>query len=361
MFPITLPLLNPNEPEALLTTLYVNEGQHVKTGEMLCVLETTKTTLEFTSPGDGYVCGLQAGEGDLVTAGDVLGWLVERADQKPPETPPKTKKPALPTGDVTPPGMRITQPARALAARYGLDLAGLPQGGLITEKIVLEHLALRSPSNAPAVDDAKIVVYGGGGHGKAVIDFIRALSTYTVVGVLDDGMPAGADVLGAPVLGGEAHLETLRSQGIGLAANAVGGIHSITQRIQVFERLAQAGFVCPALVHPSAYVEPSAAISAGAHIFPHAYVGSAARIGYGCLINTGAIVSHDCSLAEYVNLSPGVILAGSVQVGTGSLLGMGVNVNLGVVIGERVRIGNGAIIKGDVKDGQIVHAGAVYP
>ena len=48
---------------------------------------------------------------------------------------------------------------------------------------------------------------------------------------------------------------------------------------------------------------------------PHAYVGSEAHVGFGTIINTGAIVSHDCTLGDYANLSPGAILAGEVTVG----------------------------------------------
>jgi acetyltransferase EpsM len=357
MTPITLPLLNPNEPDALLATLHVQEGQHVQTGDALCTLETTKSTLEMVAPGEGYIRGLQAVQGDMVTAGDVLCWLVEKVDEKIPEV----KINADAREDNVPGGMRITQPARALAAQHGLDLHTLPQEGLITEKIIRAHLSQGSPTAAAPFDAAAILVYGGGGHGKAVIDFIRALRIYTIAGVMDDGMPAGTEVLGVPVLGGEERLDELRSQGVRLAANAVGGIGNITQRIAVFDRLARGDFVCPALVHPRAYVEPSARMSAGVHVFPLAYVGSQVEIGYGCLANTGCIISHDCVLAEYVNLSPGVILAGNVHIGRGSLLGMGVNVNLGVRIGSGVRIGNGAIIKGDVKDGYVVRAGAVFP
>lgn len=361
MFPITLPLLNPNEPEALLTTLFVKEGQHVRAGETLCVLETTKTTLEFTSPGAGYICGLCAAQGDMVTAGEVLCWLAEQAGQKPPQKPPQAAEEKTTSASGTPAGMRITQPAYALAAKHGLDLSSLPHTGLITEQTIRDHLSRRKAASEAPIKSGAIVVYGGGGHGKAVIDFIRVLSIYTIVGIVDDGMPAGMQVLDVPVLGGEDRLPGLRAEGVGLAANAVGGISSIAQRIAVFERLAQGGFTCPKLIHPAAFVEASAAIADGVHVFPHVYIGSAARIGYGCLLNTGVIISHDCVLDDYVNLSPGVILAGSVRIGAGSLLGMGVNVNLGVVIGKGVRIGNGAVVKGDVKDGQIVHAGAVYP
>src|SRR4030042_2097554 len=85
MTPITLPLLNPDEPDALLAALHVQEGQRVQAGDTLCTLETTKSIQEMTSPGEGYILGLQAAQGDMVTAGDVLCWLAETAEEKIPE------------------------------------------------------------------------------------------------------------------------------------------------------------------------------------------------------------------------------------------------------------------------------------
>ena len=117
-------------------------------------------------------------------------------------------------------------------------------------------------------------------------------------------------------------------QGVRLAVNAVGGIGDVAVRIKIFQRIAQAGFACPAVVHPTAFVEASAQLSPGVQVFPHAYVGSDVRVGFGSIINTGAIVSHDCILGDYTNLSPGAILAGAVQVGSGALIGMGATINL---------------------------------
>ncbi len=206
-----------------------------------------------------------------------------------------------------------------------------------------------------------IIVYGGGGHGKALIDLIRALGVYRLVGIVDDSLEVGKTIMGLTVFGGQEILGDLHGQGVNLAVNAVGGIGSLAVRIQVFQRLAQAGFVCPAVVHPRAFVEASAKLSAGAQIFPNAYVGSEVQLGYGCIVNTGAIVSHDCSLGDYVNISPGAILAGEVQVGSGALVGMGATINLKAKIGRGARIGNGATVKSDVPEQGIVRAGTIWP
>ncbi|MDD2696275.1 MAG: NeuD/PglB/VioB family sugar acetyltransferase [Anaerolineales bacterium] len=360
-YAITIPLVNPNEPEAILAGVYVEEGQAVKPGDPICTLETTKATFEITAEVSGYVAGLRAGRGELVQAGEVLCYLAEDPQWKP-DLPG-----AGPTGveATLPPGLRITQPALVLARSLGVELSQLPAGPLITEnalRLILERSG-KAQAEAPeaSIDPSAVLIYGGGGHGKSLIDLIQALGGYRLVGVVDDALPMGGEILGAPVLGGANTLHSLHQQGVRQAVNAVGGIGNIASRIRVFDLLAEAGFSFPALVHPTALVEPSAQLSPGVQVFPHAYVGSAARLGFGAIVNTGAIVSHDCVLGDYANVSPGAMLAGEVYVGASVLIGMGATVNLQVTIGEGAKVGNSATVKSDVPARRIVRAGSIFP
>jgi acetyltransferase EpsM len=358
---VIIPLLNPNEPEAMLAGLHVQEGQQVAAGDVICTLETTKSAADVQAETSGYIAGLHLVEGQSVRAGDRLCYLAPSPDwTAPPETAPEPE-----ARTATPDGMRITQPALALAQSHAMDLSRLPVGPLITESMLrtlLEKAAGPdfSPPETP-FDATAVVIYGGGGHGKSLIDLLRALGTYRVIGVVDDGIPAGIYISGVPVVGGGEVLAEIYDQGVRLAVNAVGGIGSVNVRVRVFRRLAQAGFACPAVAHPKALIEPGAMLSSGVQIFPHAYVGSEARLGYGTIVNTGAIVSHDCQLGDYVNISPGAMLAGAVQVGSGALVGMGATLNLEVNIGAGARIGNGATVKSDVPAGGVVRAGSVWP
>ncbi len=404
---ITVPLVNPNENEALLAALHVQEGQAVSAGDPLATLETTKSTFEMTAEADGYVVGLRVRQGQNVRAGEIFATLADTPHTAPLDpTPvsgraPESSSPtsaldgvplnssspaggglnrsttsahssegAANSGDA-PPGLRITQPALELARRAGLSLDSLPQDRLLTESAVrailasAQNKAPRPLESASAADPTAIIIYGGGGHAKALIDLIRTVGGYRIVGVLDDGLAAGSlsqsEALGVPILGGGELLPSLQQQGVALAVNAVGGIGSVQSRLAVFQKLAEAGFSCPTLVHPRAMVEASASLAAGVQVFPHAYVGSDAQVGFGCIINTGAIVSHDCRLGAVVNLSPGAILAGEVSIGDGALVGMGATVNLRVVIGAYARIGNSAVVKQSVPEKGIVKAGAVWP
>ena len=360
---IKIPLLNPNELEAMLVTLHVSEGQHVEAGNPICTLETTKSTVDLKAEVSGYIFGLRYTEGQIVLTGEHLCYLADSPDWTPPETeslsPEKEPKMSVPEG------LRITQPALNLAEKLNLELAKLPIGPLITEKNIqsfihneFEQGIIQSTS---AFDVSAIIIYGDGGHGKSLIDLLRASGTYNIVGIVDDGLDANDTIMGLPVLGGGEVLAGLYKQGIHMAVNAVGGIGNLNIRLEVFHRLAKAGFVCPPVVHPRAFIEPSASLSPGVQVFPHAYVGSEAHLGFGTIVNTGAIISHECVLGDFVNISPGAILAGMVQVDAGTLVGMGATINLDVKIGTRARIGNGATVKVDVPDDTFVRAGTIWP
>jgi acetyltransferase EpsM len=212
-----------------------------------------------------------------------------------------------------------------------------------------------------AFDASSLVIFGGGGQGKCVIDMVQITGVYRVAGIIDDGIPVGTEILGVPVLGGTALLSQLHQRGLRLAVNAVGGIGNVALRVKIFQILADAGFTCPSLVHPTAWVEPSAVLEGGVQILAKSYVSSAARIGYGTLINAGVVVSHDCSIGQCVNLSPGAALAGGVRVEDYAQIGMNATVNLNITIGAGARIGNGATVKADVPSGGRVYAGTIWP
>ncbi len=210
-------------------------------------------------------------------------------------------------------------------------------------------------------DPTRVIIYGGGGLSKMIIETVRVLGCYTIEGIIDDNMAKGTDVIGSPVLGGADVLPELYARGIRMAVNSVGGIGNYEVRLNVFHTLAEAGFVCPAIVHPTAHVDPSARLAAGVLVLAQSYVSGNARVGMGTLINNTVVVSHDNVLGSCVNLSPGATLAGDVIIDDYAQLGMNVNVNIGVHIGQCARIANGATIKADVPANKRVYAGMIWP
>jgi len=369
--PIYFPLINPNERDANLVAVHVDEGEHVELGQAICTLETTKSTNEITAESAGYIVGLQYEEGQTVSAGDIFGYLSDSPENVPTklmktiESEHKENRNLNSLSEI-PVGLRITKPALALAKQKKLDLNQLPIGPLITKEKVQNMLSesaqqKKSPVIEHDFDPISIIIYGGGGHGKTLIELIQAMGTYQIKGILDDGIDINTYILNYPVLGGNEMLPNLYSSGVRLSVNAVGGVGDNSIRIEVFQRLAKSGFICPPVVHPTAYLEPSATVSPGVQVFAQAYLGSEVKIGFGVIVNTTAIISHGCAIGDYTHISPGAILAGDVLIGNDVLVGMGATINLGVEIGDGVRIGNGATVKQDVPKNTIIQAGSIWP
>ncbi|MFA5810552.1 MAG: acetyltransferase, partial [Thermoleophilia bacterium] len=257
---------------------------------------------------------------------------------------------------------RITKPARALAESLGVDLVTLPTDRLVTEEVVRQAAGTTKKFDLvlPPSEKPYLLIFGGGGHAKTILDMVKQIGAWTIAGIVDDNPAIGTEVLGFPVLGTRVLLAVLVEQGVKLAANGVGGIIDITVRVGIFKLLESAGFNFPALIHPRATVEPSAKVGDGVQVFANAYVGSEAVLHPRCMVNTNAVVSHDCEIGAYTHIAPGALLAGHVHVGERTLIGMGVTTTIGVNIGSGVRIGNGAIVLADVPDKMVIQAGRYW-
>lgn len=194
-------------------------------------------------------------------------------------------------------------------------------------------------------------VYGASGHGKVVLDILLRAGA-SVDGFVDDG-PAGARVLGLPIVGGGDFLaEEARRGGVAIAL----GIGDNAARQRVFERCAAAGAEVISAVHPRAVVAPSAVIGRGTVIMANAVVNPDAVIGTGAIVNTGAVVEHDCTLGDFAHLSPNAALGGAARVGDLSHVGLCAAVLPGKVVGARSIVGAGAVVARDIPD-DVVAAG----
>lgn len=355
---VVAPLVNNNEPEAQVIELLVAHGDAVAAGDLLCVLETSKSTEDVEAPAAGHVGRLRVRAGDMVGQGHPICTLFDGP-------PPAEEDGAGPAGGE----LKLTRKAEALIREAGLtDLSSLPTDRFITQADV-EALVARAAAAAPVVLDpglvgritpTALVVFGGGGLGRAVIELIRAEGRYEVLGVVDDGLTPGSEVLGAPVIGGAGALGALAAAGLQHVAHAVGGIGRVDVRAKVAATIAAAGLGMPAVVDPSATVSPSAVLDPGAQVHVGARVMAGAVLGANTLINTSAVISHDCRIGANTHIAPGAILAGDVVVGADSLVGMGVTVLLGVPVGSRCIIGNGAHVVAPVPDGTRVGVGQVW-
>ncbi|HSK15819.1 MAG TPA: acetyltransferase [Gaiellaceae bacterium] len=196
-----------------------------------------------------------------------------------------------------------------------------------------------------------IVGLGAGVHAKSVLEAIRSAGRFEPAALADDDPSlTGADVLGVPVVA-PSELARLRAEGIAHAFVGVGGVGDNAPRRRSFERLLEAGFELPPVVHASAAVSPWARVGRGVHVLAGAIVNADADVGDDVIVNTGAIVEHDCRIGAHAHLGPGVRLAGGVVVGASAHVGIGAVAIEGVRIGGGALVAAGAVVVRDVPDG----------
>ena len=194
----------------------------------------------------------------------------------------------------------------------------------------------------------KIVLIGGGGHCKSVLDTLLRNREYEEIVITDPGIPAGERIMGCAVAGNDDVLPALLKAGFCDAFVTVGSISSTKLRRILFEKAAQIGFRLVNITDCSAVVADSAQLGKGVFIGKAAVVNAEARIGNAAIINTGAIVEHECRIGNFVHVSVGAALCGNVSVGDDTLIGAGAVVIQDIRIGERVIIGAGSTVIGDV-------------
>ena len=122
------------------------DGQQVKEGETILVIETDKIAIDVEAPGTGILNGISAHPGDVIPIGTVIAYILEEGEEVPvvkavtpaPEAEVKHATVA-PAGDVP-----ATPVAKKMAEVHGVDLSKVAPsgaGGKVTKDDVQSAIA----------------------------------------------------------------------------------------------------------------------------------------------------------------------------------------------------------------------------
>jgi len=185
----------------------------------------------------------------------------------------------------------------------------------------------------------EIILLGGGGHCKSVIDVIEQEGRFVVAGIIEKFSGESKPVLGYPLIGTDDELEKLRKK-YKYALVTVGHIYSNSVRVKLFEKLEALSFSIPKIISPFAYVSPHATIEKGTIVMHHTLINAGVKVGKNCIVNTKALIEHDCIVEEHCHISTGAILNGDVVVRANSFVGSGAIVTQGCVVDGFVKAGS---------------------
>ncbi len=198
--------------------------------------------------------------------------------------------------------------------------------------------------------DKKILLLGGGGHCKSIIDSLYALNTYQSIGIVEKKSESSDAVMDVPVIGTDDELKDLFNSGYQYAFISLGSVGNPSIRIKLFNKIKQIGFTIPSIIDPSAVVSDYATLAEGVYVGKKAVINTGASIGQACIINTAAVVEHDCKIADFVHLAPGAVLSGDVIVGSQSHIGTNSTVIQQVEIGSNTIIGAGSVVTKNISE-----------
>ena len=190
----------------------------------------------------------------------------------------------------------------------------------------------------------KIILIGGGGHCKSVIDVIEQEARFEIAGIIDKPELLGSKILGYPVIGNDFDLESLAKK-YQNALVTVGQIKSALVRIKLYDLAIKAGFTLPSIVSPNAYISKHSKIGNGTIIMGNVIVNANVSIGDNCIINSKALIEHDCLISSHCHVSTNAIINGGVTIGSKSLIGSNVTTKNNIIIKENSFIKAGSLVK----------------
>jgi len=190
----------------------------------------------------------------------------------------------------------------------------------------------------------KIILIGGGGHCKSVIDVIEQEARFEIAGIIDKPELLGSKILGYPVIGNDFDLGSLAKK-YQNALITVGQIKSALARIKLYDLAIKAGFALPSIVSPNAYISKHSKIGNGTVIMGNVMVNANVSIGDNCIINSKALIEHDCLISSHCHISTNAIINGGVTIGSKSFIGSNVTTKNNIIIKENSFIKAGSLVK----------------
>ena len=159
----------------------------------------------------------------------------------------------------------------------------------------------------------KLLILGAGGYGKTIADVAGQLGRYDQICFLDDQRTGGQ------ILGKCEEFSRFCDENTEVYPAFGGG----SIRMKWLMVLMESGATVPTLVHPRAYVSPTAKLGIGTMVLPMAVVNTGVIVKPGCIVNIGALIDHDTVVEAGCHLAPGAIVKAENRIPAGSKIDSG--------------------------------------
>jgi len=194
------------------------------------------------------------------------------------------------------------------------------------------------------VEMKPLLILGGGGHARVLIDALRQSKCDNIIGIIDvDRTKQDSLIDGVPVIGDESILTGYDARHI-MLVNALGSIKTTEKRRLLFEKYKQKGYCFARVIHPAAIIAPGVILGEGTQVMAGAVIQPGCHIGDNSIINTRVSVDHGCRIGRSVHLAPGVTVSGEVIIDDNVHVGCGATVIQGIHIGQGSLVGAASLV-----------------
>lgn len=200
--------------------------------------------------------------------------------------------------------------------------------------------------------EQKLLIIGAGSVGKFIAYNISQFTqSFDIIGFLDDDVSKHNTVIGGfTVLGSTDMLTQYSEKGIAI----VFGIAFPSVKKKLLDNYKNLSFDFPSFISKGAWVSNAVTIGNGCIIYPGTAINYETEIADFVVINMNCSLGHNCSVAAFSSLAPGVNLGGNTKVGSCVELGIGSSTVQGIFIADNAVIGGQAMVVSNVSNGDTV-------
>lgn len=161
-------------------------------------------------------------------------------------------------------------------------------------------------------------IFGTSTLSEIILDIVQC-SDIKIDGFFDD-FTNETFFYGIPIIGGMDSLLKLKDDLPEIELFVAVGDNA--NREKLFRTIENNGISLSNIIHPGAYIEPTAVLGFGNLVMHGAYLGSKVVIGNGNLIFPGVCITHHNYVGDFNFFSPNVSVGGHTRVQSGCKIGM---------------------------------------
>jgi len=347
---IIVPLINANEDEVIVTEWLVKPWEKVKTGDIVCILESTKITFDVETDKSGYLYPA-INEGLKTKVGSSLAYIFQSDN---PDQLKQIEKNQSNSFD-----RLISRKAQTLLEENKIAINELPGIGPIKEYDVISYIEEKNQSSFNKdprlkklnVNQKSLLLYCAGDHADVLYESVISGREYEIMGFIDYlGKLKIKEKFGLPVFH-KSQLQYIRELG-------VKKIHINTNSYvltkEIFKISSELEFSTVNLFHSSSVISPTSIMGVNIFVGANSIIGTQTRIGDFSKILNGASIAHHSKIGKNCQISDGSRIAGNVVIGNNCLIGLNATVNMKVNIGNDVTVISGANVYDNIENDSII-------